>query len=88
MALETTAETLQERIRLDAGGDRAGRDDDTSSEIREKLELFASRTLPLVAYYENRGAVILKETVRPADTGETLYDRLAARLDAVLTRPR
>ncbi len=89
VVLEATAATLLKRIRLDAGGDRAGRDDDTSSGIRAKLEIFASRTLPLVAHYENRGAAVLKETVRPADTGETLCDRVAPRLDTVLnTRPR
>jgi adenylate kinase len=82
--LEATTETLMERIRLDAGRDRGGRSDDEPSGIRAKLELYASRTLPLVAYYENRGAAMLKETVRAADSGETLYDRLAARLDTVL----
>jgi adenylate kinase family enzyme len=84
VVLEAMTETLTKRIRSDAGRDREGRADDAPSGIRAKLDLFRSRTLPLVAYYENEGAAILKETVCPTDTGEALYDRLAARLAEAL----
>jgi adenylate kinase len=88
VVLEAAPDTLTERIRLDAGREREGRADDAPSEIRAKLELFRSRTLPLVAYYENEGSAILTETVRPTDTGEALYDRLAARLIEALGEGR
>ncbi len=59
--LECTPEVVRERIRLNTGGDRSGRQDDSLEAIEKKLALFRERTLPLVEHYQGRGARI--ETV-------------------------
>lgn len=82
--LDAEPRVLEERVRKDAGGDRQGRLDDSASEIRTRVKIYRSRTLPLVAHYKKRGAAIIAETVRPTDTGEDLFNRLAARLDGAL----
>lgn len=57
--LECDAPTVCERLRQDAGGDRAGRTDDDAALVARKLQTFAERTRPLVDYYRARGARIL-----------------------------
>lgn len=53
--LEATPEVVYERIRTNAGGDRAGRVDDTPEEVRRKLGLFCERTAPLLDHYTAKG---------------------------------
>jgi adenylate kinase family enzyme len=62
MVLECSPETVQERIRLNSGGDRGGRADDSLEEIQKKLDLFQSRTLPLMNYFTTRNVPV--ETCR------------------------
>ncbi len=88
VVLKAPPQVLAERIRLDAGRDREGRADDGPSEIRAKLKIYRSRTRPLVAYFRRTGAAVIVEPVRPTDTGEALYDRLAAGLIAALAPER
>jgi adenylate kinase len=66
--LECSAEVIVERIRRNAGGDRAGRPDDSTAEILAKLDIYRTRTYPLIRHYAERGAAILMVPVR-ADTG-------------------
>jgi adenylate kinase family enzyme len=75
--LEAAAEVVRERIRLDTGGDRAGRSDDDLAAVERKLEIFRARTLPLVSYYGARGAAVMRVPVTPASSAEEMWDVLA-----------
>jgi len=80
--LECSAETVRERIRLDSGGDRAGRADDSLPEIERKLAIFNDRTLPLLTHYHERGATVEPVEVGVHTTGNEIHRQLtvAARL--------
>lgn len=56
--LDCTASVVRERIRLDSGGDRAGRIDDAPEAVERKLQLFKDRTFPLLDHYREQGARI------------------------------
>jgi adenylate kinase len=66
--LECPAEVIMERIRRNAGGDRAGRPDDSTAEILAKLAIYRARTHPLIRHYADRGAAVLTVHVG-VDTG-------------------
>jgi adenylate kinase family enzyme len=63
ISLECSAEVVQERISLNAGGDRTGRVDDDLAAVVRKLHIFSERTLPLVEHYRARGVRIHALTV-------------------------
>lgn len=73
IVLECTPEDVFERIRLNAGGDRTGRDDDGIDMVRKKLEIFTSRTEPLIQYYEKAGRNIFRVRVGVSSTAEEVY---------------
>lgn len=52
--LDADEATVRERIRLDTGGDRAARADDSDAEIGRKLATFQRVTAPLIDYYKGR----------------------------------
>jgi adenylate kinase family enzyme len=56
VALRCSPEVVRERIRLNTGGDRAGRTDDSREAVAAKLELYTERTQPLLDHYAARGA--------------------------------
>ncbi|MDA0323859.1 MAG: nucleoside monophosphate kinase [Verrucomicrobia bacterium] len=64
VVLRCTPDVVRERIRLNTGGDRAERADDSAPAIQRKLEIFDSRTQPLIAYYRDRDVEI-----HPVDVG-------------------
>jgi len=74
--LACTDAVVLERIRTNAGGDRAERDDDDPSAVRKKLADFARRGAPLLDHYRARGAAVREIRVGPADTPEDLWRRL------------
>ncbi len=53
--LNAPAETIRERIRTDAAGDRLIREDDSPDEVEKKFSLYEERTIPLVGYYAVQG---------------------------------
>jgi adenylate kinase len=61
--LDCPAEVVQERLRRDAGGDRAGRTDDHAGLLGRKLAEYEERTRPLAAYYRARGARVISVAV-------------------------
>ena len=65
-------QTALARIRADAGGDRAGRDDDHPRDARKKLAVFAERTAALTDYYRARGAEIHTVPVTVATSPEQI----------------
>jgi len=74
--LRCTAETVYQRIQTDAGGDRGARRDDQMELVRKKLETFAERTAPLLAYYSEQGAKIINVEVGLATQPQDIYDLL------------
>lgn len=57
--LTTTLKVIRERIRTNAGGDRAGRADDNIESIRKKIAIFNTRTAPLLDYYRGKGISVI-----------------------------
>jgi adenylate kinase len=75
-----TAAVIKERIRLDAGGDRAGRSDDSFEAVERKLEIFEKRTLPLLEFYAARHVPILKIPIGVKTKAEEVLADLERRL--------
>lgn len=75
--LVCTPEGVCRRIAANTGKDRTGRVDDTPEEIERKIAIFNSRTLPLIDYYQNRGARICTVEVTadatPADMASWIF---------------
>lgn len=63
LCLECEAGVAQERISRDTGGDRSGRRDDAIPDVERRLALFRERTAPLVGYYKESGARIIRIAV-------------------------
>jgi adenylate kinase family enzyme len=72
VSLECTPETVMRRISTDAGGDRAGRTDDSPTEIKKKLELFNLRTAALLDYYRTRHVGIISIEAGPLTTSNEM----------------
>jgi adenylate kinase family enzyme len=68
--LQCDAKTVLERVRTNAGGDRAGRIDDTLDDVERKLAIFNEKTLPLVSHYQTLGIRIVRIFVGPRDRAE------------------
>jgi len=74
--LSCVAEVVLERVRADAGGDRAGRDDDGAEAVRRRVAVFAERTAPLVKHYRASGVPVIELQVGPATSAGELRVRL------------
>ena len=61
--LDCPLEVIKERVQLNIGGDRSDRTDDSIEEIKEKLEIFNERTIPLLQYYEKKNTPIKKVSI-------------------------
>jgi adenylate kinase family enzyme len=83
VVLEAAAGSLRRRISRDVGGDRAGRGDDSPSEVRKKLESYERRTRPLVEYYAAQRVPVVRLKVGAADTGDDIYRALCARGEVI-----
>jgi len=77
--LSCSDRAIIERIRLDAGGDRAGRIDDDTESVRRRLAVFRRRTALLAAYYAERGPKTIKIEVTATTTPAEAWEALAAR---------
>jgi adenylate kinase len=79
VVLECDAAIVRERIRVNAGGDRAGRADDSPGAVAEKLRIFAERTRPLLDHYRAKGVrvetVHVAVTTGPAEIADGLEKR-------------
>ncbi len=85
--LDCTAETVAQRIRQDPAGDRAGRVDDQLPAIAKKLRIYRDRTAPLVAWYQQRGARVLRIPVSESLTAEAMWQAILERKRACDERP-
>jgi len=79
VSLEASPEVILERLRLDPGGDRAGRLDDDPESVRLRLGTFRERTGPLLSFYSERGVPIARLDVGPEMTAGEMYGYLAGR---------
>lgn len=73
LVLECDADTARERIRLNTGGDRSGRQDDSLEEIARKMDIFSERTIPLLDHYRGKGVEVLLLPVGIDSTPDTVY---------------
>jgi adenylate kinase len=74
--LEASPDVIRERMRLDPGGDRSGRRDDSPLAIERRLLDYRERTLPLVDHYRRRGVPVLDIAVTAAMTAAEMYEAL------------
>jgi adenylate kinase family enzyme len=74
--LACSPEVVVERIRLNTGGDRTGRTDDSTADIVRKLRIYEQRTAPLVDHYRAKGVRIEKVDIGARTTPEQLHARL------------
>jgi adenylate kinase len=79
--LEADAEVIRDRLRLDPGGDRAGRADDTLEAVRKRLGDYRERTLPLLEHYRRRGVPVVTIRVTAAMSATEMYDVLSAMMN-------
>lgn len=76
VSLSCRPEVAWERIRTNAGGDRAGRADDDLEAVRDRLNLFRERIAPLIEHYRGRGIRIETVDVEVGTTPEEIRPRL------------
>lgn len=68
-----------ERIRINAGGDRDERADDTLKEVESRIEVFRKRTSLLLKYYHERGVPVLPLDVGVKTTAQEMRLQLEAK---------
>jgi adenylate kinase len=56
--LHCLPEVVVARIESNSGGDRGSRTDDTLPEVRNKIEIFNKRTIPLLDHYRQKDVQI------------------------------
>ena len=77
--LSCPPDAVFERIRTDAGGDRAARADDDVAAVRNRLEIYTKRIAPLVEHYYNLGARVETVDVAADTTPQQAWEVLSAR---------
>lgn len=76
--LTCTPDVVLERLRTNAGGDRAQRVDDDPALVARKLATYEGRTAPLAAYYQERGVPVQDVPIGTATTPEKIAHQLSA----------
>lgn len=76
VCLDCDAPTVLLRIQHDPGGDRAERVDDQLAAVRKKLSIYDQRTTPLVDWYRQRGASILRIEVSAQMTAAQMWQQV------------
>jgi len=98
VCLSCPPRVVRERLRMNVGGDRAGRTDDDAEAVKRKMAIFRNGTEPLLAFYRDRGIPVVTIEVAVGTTApamwqavnESLPRRLgqrAARAPSSHTRP-
>ena len=80
--LQAEASVIRDRLRLDPGGDRTGRVDDSLEAVEKRLAEFRERTLPLLAHYRGLGVPVTVLPVTADMTAGTMYKALSALMRA------
>lgn len=76
--LQAEATVIRDRLRIDPGGDRTGRADDSLEAVEKRLADFRERTLPLLDHYRRINVPVTVLPVTAAMTAEAAYETLAA----------
>ena len=76
VSLEADAAVIRDRIRLDTGGDRAGRGDDALEAVARRLAVFKKRTGLLLDFYRERGVPVTSIAVTAGMTAAEMYGEL------------
>jgi adenylate kinase len=72
-------EVVLERIRVNAGGDRGGREDDAIEAVTRRLRLFEARTVPLLDHYAGKGVRIERVDIGVRTTPHDILRELSGR---------
>lgn len=80
VCLDCSAETVLARLASNVGGDRSLRTDDRLADVRRKLDIYRTRTAPLVDHYRRRGVRIETLEVTSTMTAEDAWNLLTSRL--------
>ena len=72
MCLSCPAEVALRRIRTNAGGDRAERNDDNLESVERRLAVFNERTAPLLDHYRAMGVRVEKLDIAANSSAEEL----------------
>ena len=80
--LEASAAVIRTRIRIDTGGDRAERIDDSYEAVERRLAVFRERTLPLIDHYRTRGVPISVIPVTAGMTAGEMFETLARMMES------
>jgi len=83
VCLACTPAVVFERIRANAGGDRAGRLDDDEAAVAGKLEIYRKRIQPLAAYYRDRGVPVITIDVQADTTADDMATALVKSLGSL-----
>lgn len=78
VSFECAPVTAWKRIRINTGGDRERRADDTLEEIERRIEIFTKRTAPLLKYYREIGVPVLALDVGIETTAQEMRSQLKA----------
>ncbi|MGO9115444.1 MAG: nucleoside monophosphate kinase [Thermoguttaceae bacterium] len=78
ICLESSPETVLARIGTNVGGDRADRTDDDPAAVQRKLEIYHSRSAPLVEHYRRQDATILTVQVTAEMAANQIYEAACA----------
>jgi adenylate kinase family enzyme len=76
--LQAEASVIRDRLRLDPGGDRTGRVDDSLEAVEKRLAEFRERTLPLLDHYRRISVPVTVLPVTAAMTAGEMCEALAA----------
>ena len=72
VSLECETVAVWERIRLNTGGDREGRADDTLEKVAHRIDVFRERTSPLLNHYHAQCVPVLLLDVGPKTTAKEM----------------
>ncbi len=80
--LEAEAPVILKRIRIDPGGDRSGRADDSLETVGRRLADYGERTRPLLDFYGALGVPVSKIGVTAAMAAAEMYAILAGEVSS------
>jgi adenylate kinase len=83
VSLDCRDEVVLERLMRDPAGDRKGRTDDGDELVLNKLKKFRDMTLPLVDYYARSGVRVIRISVTPVMTAESMREIVDSQLESV-----
>jgi len=73
IVLNASIDTVMKRIKMNTGGDRAGRTDDHSDKVKQKFEIYEKMTTPLIDHYMEKECSVNFISVDEHSTAENMY---------------